>query len=194
MQYEKNRWVVDGETWLGVKLIHEQRVVDENGRWEMKKIAEWLDEVVRLKEWLLIMIHLCCGQLARGEELLGMRWCSSGEGEGRNVFVEDRDVVSVLRDHKGSWKGEMRVILRYFPREVGELMVWYIWLVVRCAEVWEKRWRERHGRGGDGDGDNTTNNEIESESESEDEERRKEGKSEEEKGMEWVYIGMGRIL
>ncbi|GME31522.1 hypothetical protein B0A49_14047, partial [Neofusicoccum parvum] len=70
-------------------------------------------------------------------------------------------VVFVTRYHKGyAMSGDVKVIHRYLPREVGELVVWYLWLVLPFhqrmlaavrgseqisahmwpAEVREKRW------------------------------------------------------
>ena len=45
------------------------------------------------------------------------------------MFIEDRMVVFVTRYHKGyEVNGDVKIIHRYLPREVGELVVWYLWL------------------------------------------------------------------
>ncbi|KAA8611069.1 RecQ Superfamily II DNA helicase [Pyrenophora tritici-repentis] len=53
-------------------------------------------------------------------------------------------VVFVTRYHKGyKVSGDVKIIHRYLPREVGELVVWYMWLVLPFQQrlealVWEK--------------------------------------------------------
>jgi hypothetical protein len=47
------------------------------------------------------------------------------------LFIEDGIVVFMTRYHKGyKVKGDVKIIHRYLPREVGELVVWYLWLVL----------------------------------------------------------------
>jgi hypothetical protein len=53
-------------------------------------------------------------------------------------------VVFVTRYHNGyEVKGDVKIIHRYLPREVGELVVWYLWLVLPFiqrmqAMVWQQ--------------------------------------------------------
>ena len=53
-------------------------------------------------------------------------------------------VAFVTRYHKGyAVSGDVKIIHRYLPREIGELVVWYMWLVLPFqqrleAMVWEK--------------------------------------------------------
>ena len=45
-------------------------------------------------------------------------------GEHRNIFIEDGLVVYVTRYHKGyTVSGDIKIIHRYLPREVGELII-----------------------------------------------------------------------
>jgi hypothetical protein len=40
-------------------------------------------------------------------------------------------VVFITRYHKGyKVKDNVKIIYRYLPQEVGELVVWYLWLVL----------------------------------------------------------------
>jgi hypothetical protein len=40
-------------------------------------------------------------------------------------------VVFVTRYHKGyNVSGDVKIIHQYLPREVSELVVWYLWLVL----------------------------------------------------------------
>lgn len=66
------------------------------------------------------------------------------KGGHRNVFIEDGMVVFVTRYHKGYLlSGNVKIIHHYLPREVGELLVWYLWLALPFqqrieAMVWTK--------------------------------------------------------
>lgn len=56
---------------------------------------------------------------------------NSANGEGRGLFVEDSILVIVLRYHKGIGASrKAKVIHRYLPREVRELLFYYLWMVV----------------------------------------------------------------
>lgn len=53
----------------------------------------------------------------------------------RNVFIEDGLVVVASKYHKGFYaSNDVKIIHRYLPREVGELVVWYLWLVLPFVE------------------------------------------------------------
>jgi hypothetical protein len=48
-----------------------------------------------------------------------------------NVFIEDGMVVFVTRYHKEyNLSRDLKIIHWYLPRKVGELVVWYMWLVL----------------------------------------------------------------
>jgi hypothetical protein len=54
----------------------------------------------------------------------------------RNVFVEDGLVSTVTTYHKGySVTGSTKIIHRYLPKEVGELMVYYLWLILPFSQA-----------------------------------------------------------
>src|SRR5215472_474202 len=86
-------------------------------------------------------INICIigGQPARAPEILSIQHSNMSEDNRRNIFIEDRKVVFVTRYHKGyQVSGDVKIIHRYLPREVGELYVRYLWLVlpfVRQMEV-----------------------------------------------------------
>ncbi len=53
----------------------------------------------------------------------------------RNIFVENGLLVFITSYYKGySISGTTKIIHRYLPREVGELLVHYLWLVVPFLE------------------------------------------------------------
>ncbi len=139
VQDERNPWPVDGSTWLVDRLIERGTFRQRGDSMSKRKIEQWLEWVDRLRALILICAHITGGQPARGPEVLSIRHSSSGEGEGRNVFIEDSTVVMVTRYHKGyNISGDIKVIHRYLPRRVGALMVWYIWLVLPAVEALER--------------------------------------------------------
>ncbi|KAK0886346.1 hypothetical protein LTR57_025752, partial [Friedmanniomyces endolithicus] len=57
----------------------------------------------------------------------------------RGVFIDNGMVVFVTNYHKGYKKGRrVKIVHRYVPREIGEIVVYYLWLVepfVRSLQV-----------------------------------------------------------
>lgn len=77
-----------------------------------------------------MLIQLAAGQPARTPELLSIRHQNTRSGGCRNVFIEDGQVVLVTAYHKGyNIGGTTKIIYQYLPREVGEILVRYVWLV-----------------------------------------------------------------
>ena len=103
-----------------------------------------MGRVIEFREKLIALMHITGGQPARGPEILSVRHSNTAKGGHRNIFIEDGMVVFVTRYHKGyAVSGDVKIIHRYLPREVGELVVWYLWLVLPFqqrleAMVWEK--------------------------------------------------------
>ncbi|KAI7459296.1 hypothetical protein KC367_g9080 [Hortaea werneckii] len=80
--------------------------------------------VVAFRGKLLALMHMTGGQPARGPEILSIRHRNTVQGGHRNLFIEDGTVVFVTRYHKGyEVTGDVKIIHRYLPREVGELVV-----------------------------------------------------------------------
>jgi superfamily II DNA helicase RecQ len=135
---ERNKFAVDGQWWLYKRMFEEQRLreqfVDEGtGAAKIKKeAAEAYDrDIVRFQELILIIMYIWGGQVPRTPEILGIRWKNTEQGGIRNIFIEDGLVAWVAAYHKGyRHSGNIKTIHRYLPREVGELLVYYLWLVV----------------------------------------------------------------
>jgi superfamily II DNA helicase RecQ len=86
--------------------------------------------IKRFKEKLAVLIQISAGQPARAPELLSIRHYNTRSGGRRNIFIEDGKVVLVAAYHKGyNLGGNTKIIHRYLPQEVGELVVRYLWLV-----------------------------------------------------------------
>jgi hypothetical protein len=51
-------------------------------------------------------------------------------GSYRNLFIDNGMVSTVTAYYKGySITGSTKIIYRYLPKEVGELLVYYLWLM-----------------------------------------------------------------
>jgi hypothetical protein len=115
-----------------------QQLINEAG------IARYMKAVVKFRERLMVLVHITGGQPARGPELLSVRHTNTAGGRHRNVFVERGYVAMATRYHKGnSATLSTRIIHRYLPREVGELLVWYLWLVLPFTNSPTSRGRYR---------------------------------------------------
>ena len=91
----------------------------------------WLKPVQKFREDLLLVVHITGGQPGRAPEILSIRFTNTIQGQHRNVVIENGMVVFVTRYHKGyNISGDVKIIHRYLPRPVGELVVYYLWLVV----------------------------------------------------------------
>jgi hypothetical protein len=98
---------------------------------DQERMRDWMRKVARFRGLLLILMHISGGQPVRGPEILSVRHRNTAAGGHRNLFVEDGGVVFVTRYHKGfQISGDVKIIHRYLPREVGELVVWYLWLAL----------------------------------------------------------------
>ena len=74
-------------------------------------------------------MHLTAGQPARGTEITGLQHVNTVCY--RNMFVKDRLVAIVTSYHKGyTCTGTTKIIHRYLPREISELVIYYLWLVL----------------------------------------------------------------
>lgn len=141
---------VDGETWLFNRVGRDAATRERFIRPEAcsgvdrQEVERYMGRVVEFREKLIVLMHIAGGQPARGPEILSVRHSNTVKGGHRNVFIEDGAVVFVTRYHKGyAVSGDVKIIHRYLPREVGELVVWYLWLVLPFqqrleAMVWEK--------------------------------------------------------
>ena len=101
-----------------------------DGEWREKAVKEYEEAVTRFQEKLAVLVHVAAGQPARAPELLSLRHENSQNVQ-RNVFIEDRMVVFVAQYHKGFYAtNDVKIIHRYVPQEIGELVVLYLWLVL----------------------------------------------------------------
>ena len=143
LQDPRTQWPVCGEGWLFSRLIQGenqagllgQSLIDgedsiEARGWHERSVKHYMQAIATFKESLVVLVHLTSGQPARGPELLSIRYCNTAAGGTRNIFIEQGQVALVTAYHKGyQVDNSIKIIHRYLPREVSELLIWYLWLV-----------------------------------------------------------------
>jgi len=86
--------------------------------------------MVAFRTQLLLLMYLTERQLARIIELLSVQHRNIAAGQQRNVYVENRIMVFVIRYYKGySRSDKIKLIYRYLFFPVSQLLVRYLWLV-----------------------------------------------------------------
>lgn len=129
----RTRWPVDGRMWMLDRLEDDTRMQrrfytrGEVDRVKVRRYARTCDELL---EKLLVLLHVTGGQPARGTELRSIRHQNTVAGDERNIFIDEGMLAYVTRYHKGwAMHGKPKVIHRYVPREVADVLIWYLWLV-----------------------------------------------------------------
>jgi hypothetical protein len=78
---------------------------------DRQAVEQYMDQVVKFREKLAVLMHISGRQPARGPEILSVRHSNTVQGGHRNVFIKDRMVVFVTRYHKGyNVSGDVKVI------------------------------------------------------------------------------------
>ena len=104
-----------------------EKFINESGTVGEEAADAYQRHVEKFQELLLILMHICAGQAARAPELLGIRWKNTEQGGVRNIFIEDGLVAFVTAYHKGYRSSDsIKIIHRYLPKEIGELLVYYL--------------------------------------------------------------------
>lgn len=80
---------------------------------------------------MFVLAHMTGGFPARGSEVITVQYMNSSNGESRGIFMENSMLVYVTMYYKSiGASAEAKIIHWYLLREVGELMFYYLWLVV----------------------------------------------------------------
>nr|GFC73079.1 hypothetical protein [Tanacetum cinerariifolium] len=111
--------------------LHRRFFLDEKTlTWDPNALQAYIKLTYQFLESLLLLIHLTGGQPARGTELLTLRWRNSSYGHVRSIFADNGMLTFVTAYHKNySASNTSRIIHRYMPPEIGELLMYYLWLV-----------------------------------------------------------------
>ncbi|KAL6406140.1 hypothetical protein AUP68_10703 [Ilyonectria robusta] len=138
-QHPQNEVLHGHQRWLLDRILKEEFLrndffeSEKTAKWRLQVVSRYLSTVNAFLERLLLLVHLTGGQPARGTELLCIQHSNPRDGSGgrRNIFIENGLVGFVTYYHKGySITGTTKIIHRYLPSEVGELLVYYVLLVV----------------------------------------------------------------
>ena len=101
-----------------------------DGQWRLNFVQEYLTSVTAFQELLCILVHITGGQPTSGVELISIRHRNSPDAK-RNIFIDDGMVTFVSHYVKGfNVENDGKLLRRYVPREVGELVVQYLWLLL----------------------------------------------------------------
>lgn len=136
--------------------------------WRDHAVCEYMRGVRRFKESLFALVHLSGGGPGRGTEITSIQCENSAEGVGyRGVFAEGGLLSFTTTYHKGySFSKRVKTIHRYVPREVSELVVYFLGLgrpfinalqalhngvTRRTAFIWEPAPEEQWGDDGESD-------------------------------------------
>ena len=112
-----------------------RQFINDDHTLKKKAIGSYQRKVERFKELLWLCMHFGGGQPARAPELLGIRWKNTSNGGIRNIFIEEGLVSFICTYHKGyRGSGNIKIINRFLPREIGELVVYYLLVVVPFSE------------------------------------------------------------
>jgi len=133
--------LVDASRWLLLRVLSSAKLREEfcrtdhdcagSTKWSTQTANAYLNRVDAFLERLLLLIHITCGQPARGTELLTLCYSNGHLGNHRNIFIEHGLVSTVTAYHKGySTTGSTKIIHRYLPMPIGKALVYYLWLVL----------------------------------------------------------------
>lgn len=135
LQYDTSgagRWLMDRvirHEWLSDEFLSLTK--SDQIKWRRKRVERYFQDVDLFLERLLLLVHITSGQPARGTELLTLRHMNTSNGHHRSIFIENGLVGTVTSYHKGyNITGTLKIIHRYLPKEVSELLVYYLWLVL----------------------------------------------------------------
>ena len=133
----RNGHLVDGSNWMLDRILDKAELQSrffykkKDLTWKEKEVHTYLKQVSSFMERLQLLMHVTSGQPPRGTELASIRYRNTVQGQHRNIFIENGLVTFVTQYHKGySIDGTVKIIHRYLPKEVSELVVFYIWLIL----------------------------------------------------------------
>jgi superfamily II DNA helicase RecQ len=138
MTDERNTWVAEGKDWVLKQITQSSARLHEwikarpgnESPFQEKAVRQYAHRFKQFRERLFMLMHMM-SLPARSPEISSIRFRNTTSGGVRNIFVDRRMVCFVTSYHKGFRNsGVSKIIHRYMPREVGSLMVWYLWLVL----------------------------------------------------------------
>ena len=135
---ERNKWAAEGGKFVLGRMLSSPQA---KARWiqageqpyRAQAVRQYKRQVEGFREKLLAMVHVTGGQPGRTGEILGLWFHNTGQRGVRNIFVQRGMVCFVVWYHKNMQSTDQaKVVHRFLPRKVEELLVWYLWLVLPC--------------------------------------------------------------
>ena len=138
----RNPFSVDGSWWLFKRIFQDRRLkkqfvqCEEPIQWRQEAMEKFEQHLVNVQEGLLFVCHFTGGPPSRAPEILSVRHRNTANGGLRNIGVENGLMFFAPRTHK-NWmqRGKEKIVHHYLPQEVGELLIYYLWLVL---PFWER--------------------------------------------------------
>jgi len=114
------------------EVLHREQIT-----WDEKGVEDWFRKVIRFKEELFVLVHLTGGAPARGTEIISIQHENGKSSRTqRGIFIDKGFIQFVTSYHKGySASQQVKIIHRFVPKEVGKLVVYYLWLVEAFVQM-----------------------------------------------------------
>ena len=126
----RTRWSVNRSIWLLKRVQAEPDVQKvfiyccQPTQFQPKLVMQYLQRVARFKKKLAVLIYIVGGQPSWAPELLSLQYINTETNWRRNIFIENGMVILVSVYYKKFYaSNNIKIIYRYVPREVGELIV-----------------------------------------------------------------------
>ncbi|KAL8739578.1 MAG: hypothetical protein Q9190_007634, partial [Brigantiaea leucoxantha] len=127
---EPERWIFDRIS-TNIDLSNRFTASRTPFSWNSNALIGYLSSIKTFLEKLSILFLLTGGQPIRAPELLNVRYSNSINSSNRNLFFENGLLVLVTYYSKGyTISNKLRIIHRYLPKEVSELVIYYLYLVL----------------------------------------------------------------
>jgi hypothetical protein len=95
--------------------------------WHMGRVREYNETLKTFYFRLLVLMHILDEQPARGTELVIMQYKNGPYNNIRGLFINNSIMVFVIAYNKTiDMIAQIKVIYRYLPRKMGELIVYYV--------------------------------------------------------------------
>jgi superfamily II DNA helicase RecQ len=118
-----------GRQWMFRQMLRQRgklRLRNKDKTWNLRNVRRYLVKWKEVLERLLFGVHSTYGSLARGTELTAIRF-RNGALQDRNHFMIDGTSSIVIRYHKSQQLfGTPKIIPRFLPWRVGQLLVIYL--------------------------------------------------------------------
>lgn len=117
--------------------------LDSKGQWKWDRIQRYRKAATKWLGSVQVLIHMASGQPSRGEEINGLRLVN-GITRDRSVFVIDGEVVLITQYHKSlAHFDSPKVIPRFLPSRIGQLLVMYMIFIRPLIDKWEaEQWAQ----------------------------------------------------